>query len=490
MLLEDNELVGENRSVNRVLAIAYGALAALLLGAYLLQVLKGERTWTYYGMFAFVMAVPGVVNAVFQKRDPNTKVTKYMLPIGWLVVYTFVMFTGVTPGIYAYVFPMLMGFTLFHDMKYTSAYCVAIEVINILYFVTGQKQISPVDTEIQLAAVFTICTYSILASLVDERLVKFKQDRIENAAKYQEERANDIHETIKNVENKVNTLNSMVTDLMNASTSATFAMDEVVNGTTQTTTSIQEQLCQMESLSGDIDSINQSASRVNELIDTTVKDVSNGVSLMNDLKSTSVNTSKKSEHALGVADDLVSKINAINEIVSVIDGIAKRTNLLSLNASIEAARAGEAGAGFNVVAEEIRSLSGQTTESLTTIKNSVSDIVESVNCVMSDIQSLNEAFIEQDKMTEQVGNNLNSVDLCLSKVTDEYKGITSAVGKSVAAKNSVVDNIGNISAVTEEVSANAQSTSESESQNLKMLRTLSEEVTNILVLISKLEDKE
>ncbi len=99
-----------------------------------------------------------------------------------------------------------------------------------------------------------------------------------------------------------------------------------------------------------------------------------GESSLREMASTSDHLKAATETVSRRLASLAERANAINLIVTTIVKVADRTNLLSLNAAIEADKAGDKGAGFRVVASEIRSLADQTASATLDIEDDVAKI--------------------------------------------------------------------------------------------------------------------
>jgi methyl-accepting chemotaxis protein len=79
---------------------------------------------------------------------------------------------------------------------------------------------------------------------------------------------------------------------------------------------------------------------------------------------------------------LANSFDEIRTIVDTIEAIAKKTNLLALNASIEASRAGAAGLGFTVVAKEVKDLSHQTASATEQVRGNIAKLRRDVQATV------------------------------------------------------------------------------------------------------------
>lgn len=109
-------------------------------------------------------------------------------------------------------------------------------------------------------------------------------------------------------------------------------------------------------------------------------------------------------------------IHDINQVLKTVKGIADQTTLLGFNASIESARAGEYGKGFGVVAQEIRKLTTNSTESL-----------KDVNLILSDIKSslskITEKVSENTAVTQAQSDEIKKMDKSVLRIKKEMESL-------------------------------------------------------------------
>ena len=108
----------------------------------------------------------------------------------------------------------------------------------------------------------------------------------------------------------------------------------------------------------------------------------------------------------------------IGEVSEFINDISSRTNMLGINAAIEAARVGAEGAGFGVVADEIRDLSNQSSESVEDIKQILDSLETKSLDIKNSANSANNVAEEQAKVLENIAAATEEIKMQVDELAD------------------------------------------------------------------------
>lgn len=125
-------------------------------------------------------------------------------------------------------------------------------------------------------------------------------------------------------------------------------------------------------------------------------------------------------------EDVTEKVDDIREATGVIRNVAAQTSLLAMNAAIEAAHAGDKGAGFAVVAEEIRKLSDTTTGSSKRIGNFLNEVIDK-------IQLTSQVGEETKLVFEEVASVVEEVSSSLIEITESMRELNIGGGQILEA---------------------------------------------------------
>ncbi len=191
----------------------------------------------------------------------------------------------------------------------------------------------------------------------------------------------------------------------------------------------RETLTSVEQMSQSIQEVAANASQAEKIADDTYNTVQQSSSDMEktvdsivNLRTTVGETAKKMKR-LGESSQKIS------QVVSFIEEIALKTNVLAINASVEAGRAGEQGHGFTIVAEQVGALAAQSAAATKEIASIVSAIQRETQEVSQAMESGTSQVVESTRLVESTKHSLG---LVLEKSQDINQLMRSISQKTVS----------------------------------------------------------
>ena len=155
-------------------------------------------------------------------------------------------------------------------------------------------------------------------------------------------------------------------------------------------------------------------------------------------------------------EELVDRIGEIDEIASVIDGIAEETNLLALNASIEAARADGSGDGFAVVADEVKTLAEETREEAAAISGRIDEVQRASAETAADVDEMESQASDGVETIEATLREFEEVVEDVTTVNETVQEISHATDDQARTTQDVVDMVDDISSVSQQTATEAE----------------------------------
>lgn len=487
--------MSEERRVNRLIAILYGCLGGVLSGAYFIEVLIGSRSIGYFLTVFSILLVAATINVIVQIKNNETPLTKFILTIGYFIMYSFTLMTASTILVFTYILPFILVLTLTHDKKLLTRLNISVLAINfiqVIYSLFILNKINDadyiVDVKIQVALIVLFCVFSLLTTRVDSSINTIKLNRIREKEEQQKIILNQMLEVAKTMNLNISEINNQVGDLEEASNITSNNMNIIINGEAESSQAIQKQLVLTNTIQGIINQTKDTSNDVSQLSTNSTELVSKGIQNMRDLNISIEKNNDSSNITMENISKLQNDVNAINNIIDMIKGIAAQTNLLSLNASIEAARAGEAGKGFAVVADEIRDLANKSATSTTEIQGLVNNVKSNTAMVNESIQHLVSDTKTQNNIIKETEHNFTEIESSIFEIRKSIDVLNGNVNDLNNSNEEIVDLVQRISSISQETMVKTEQTEKISDHNLQCvirIRNLTNELTELSNQLSK-----
>lgn len=474
--------------VNAKVLIGTVFLCSFIFLGYVIELIRGSVS-RFYGYGSMVAVAVILIGLLFiYRHNTACRKFKYIAIFSFFTLYFFVIFNSASPVSYTLIFPLVILFILYYDLRLMGIICalgVGSMIVKIIYFMFFVDASPMENFTLYMTQAMSVVLFFVMLWQCTKLSIKFNTVRMSEVEEEKNKTlgmADELQNTLEQLATNSNEILDSINAFSGNVAEISASIENIDEEMEKTLSTINEQVHITEQSNQYITVTEQSSQKVMEKVDDSEEKVKAGQEALNDLTGNMEKVATMNQLTYDTLKSLEHQVKEIDRDIKSIDDISEKTRLLALNASIESARVGEYGRGFAVIADEIKDLAEKTQQLTTQITDGVNNLRNETNDSVENFGALNQQLTQQKDLLHTNDLTFRSIASTTVEVSQSTEEANTSIHKITNNLNAIKDQSNQIANFAGTVKQSIDVTKQSFNHSLVQL----ERIQDYAVALSKL----